>query len=69
MHLSKDLREFVESLNARDVEYLVVGAHAVSWHGHPRFTADIDFICPRNQKRTLTQSYRRWMVLVSVRLG
>jgi len=41
--LQKDLREFVELLNSHGVEYLVVGAHAVSFHGHPRFTGDIDF--------------------------
>ena len=43
MHLSKDLREFVELLNSNGVEYLVVGGFAVAWHGYPRFTADIDF--------------------------
>jgi predicted nucleotidyltransferase len=42
MHLSKDLREFIESLNSNGVEYLVVGAFAVAWHGWPRFTSDID---------------------------
>ncbi len=43
MPLSKDLREFVECLNSNGVEYLVVGALAVSWHGYPRYSADIDF--------------------------
>ena len=43
MPLSKDLREFVECFNSNDVEYLVVGALAVSWHGYPRYSADIDF--------------------------
>ncbi len=43
MHLNKDLREFVELLNSHGVEYLIVGAFAVAWHGYPRFTADIDF--------------------------
>jgi hypothetical protein len=43
MPLSKDLREFVECLNSNRVEYLVVGALAVSWHGFPRYSADIDF--------------------------
>ena len=42
MHLSKDLREFVELLNSEKVEYLVVGAFALAWHGYARFTADID---------------------------
>jgi len=44
MHLSKDLREFVALLNSKQIDYLVVGAFAVGWHGHMRFTADIDFL-------------------------
>jgi hypothetical protein len=44
MPLSKDLREFVECLNSNGVEYLVVGALAVSWHGYPRYSADVDFL-------------------------
>lgn len=43
MPLSPDLREFVECLNSRKVEYLIVGALAVSWYGFPRYSADIDF--------------------------
>ncbi len=43
MKLPKDLREFIEFLNSRKVEYLVVGGHAVAYHGYPRFTGDIDF--------------------------
>jgi len=41
--LQADLREFIELLNSRNVEYIVVGGHAVAFHGHPRFTGDIDF--------------------------
>ena len=44
MPLNKDLREFVECLNSNRVEYLVVGALAVSWHGYPRYSADVDFL-------------------------
>jgi hypothetical protein len=44
MPLSRDLREFIECLNSNKVEYLVVGALAVSWHGFPRYSADIDFL-------------------------
>ena len=44
MKLHKDLREFVELLNSLKVEYVVVGGHAVAFHGHPRFTGDIDFL-------------------------
>jgi hypothetical protein len=42
--LQKDLREFIASLNSRRVEYLIVGAHALAFHGHPRLTVDIDVL-------------------------
>ncbi len=41
--LNKDFKEFVELLNARGVEYMVVGGYALAAHGHPRATGDIDF--------------------------
>jgi hypothetical protein len=31
-----------ESLNSHGVDYLVVGAHALAFHGRPRYTGDID---------------------------
>jgi hypothetical protein len=44
MPLNKDLREFLELLNSNGVEYLVVGAFAVAFHGYPRYTADLDLL-------------------------
>ena len=41
--LNSDFKEFAELLNARGVEYLVVGGYALAAHGHPRYTGDIDF--------------------------
>ncbi len=43
MELNQDFREFIQLLNDHDVKYLVVGGYAVSFHGYPRFTGDIDF--------------------------
>lgn len=40
--LAKDFKEFVAFLNARGVEYLVVGGYAMAFHGRPRFTGDLD---------------------------
>lgn len=40
--LSKDFKEFIESLNAHNVRYLVVGGYAVAFHGYPRYTNDFD---------------------------
>lgn len=54
MPLSRDLKEFVGCLNSNRVEYLVVGALAVSWHGFPRYSGDIDFLIrptPDNAQR------------------
>jgi hypothetical protein len=40
--LNPDFREFVQSLNASQAHYLVVGGYAVAFHGHPRYTKDMD---------------------------
>lgn len=48
MKLNRDLREFVGLLNSHKVEFLVVGPHALAYHGLPRYTKDIDlFVAPR----------------------
>ena len=44
MKLSADLREFIELLNSKRVEFIIVGAHALAWHGLPRYTKDIDLL-------------------------
>lgn len=40
---NQDFKEFIALLNAHEVKYLVVGGYAVVFHGHPRYTGDIDF--------------------------
>jgi hypothetical protein len=35
MGLSKNWREFLELLNSRGVEYVIVGAHSLALHGRP----------------------------------
>ena len=39
---NKDFREFIGLLNSRRVRFLIVGGHAVTFHGNPRFTGDLD---------------------------
>jgi Nucleotidyl transferase of unknown function (DUF2204) len=41
--LNRDLKEFAEWLDARGVDYLVVGGYALAAHGHPHYTGDFDF--------------------------
>jgi hypothetical protein len=31
-------------LNSRDVEYVIVGAHSLAFHGRPRYTGDLDIL-------------------------
>jgi len=53
MPLSSDLRELLALLNSNGVEFLVVGAFAVSYHGYPRYTADLDiFVRPTAENAT-----------------
>jgi hypothetical protein len=42
MDLTPDFKEFIQLLNAHNVQYLVVGGYAVALHGYPRNTKDID---------------------------
>jgi hypothetical protein len=52
----RDFEEFLDALNAHRVRYLVVGGHAVAFHGRPRATKDLDVYIDRtevNARRTL----------------
>ncbi len=42
MKISPDFREFIACANAREVRFLIVGGYAVAYHGHPRYTKDLD---------------------------
>jgi hypothetical protein len=44
MPLNKDWNEFLALLNSNGVEFLVVGAFAVAFHGFPRYTGDLDIL-------------------------
>jgi len=56
MELAPDFDEFFGSLTAHGVEFVIVGAYALAFHGAPRFTGDIDvFLKPtlENAQRLL----------------
>ena len=44
MSLSAGLKEFIELLNSRGVEYVIVGAHSLAFHGRPRYTGDLEIL-------------------------
>jgi hypothetical protein len=47
MDLAPDFDEFIGYLTAHGVEFVIVGAYALAFHGAPRFTGDLDIlVCP-----------------------
>lgn len=54
--MSQDFRDLLAEFNAHNVDFLVVGAHALAAHGHVRATEDLDIWVrpdPENAKRVL----------------
>ena len=49
----KDFKEFLQLLNSKKVEYLVIGGYAVGYHGYPRATGDMDVWIALNEKNAL----------------
>src|SRR6266700_2698215 len=52
--LTADFRDFLKSLNDHGVEYLLIGGHAVAYHGYVRPTLDMDVwiaVTPENAQR------------------
>ena len=50
---SQDFKEFIESLNANHVRYLIIGGYAVAIHSHPRYTKDLDIWVECNNENAL----------------
>jgi hypothetical protein len=42
--IGKDIRELVAIIVAHGVDFVLVGGHAVGFHGHLRATMDVDFL-------------------------
>jgi len=54
--MNQDFKDLLAEFNARQVEYLIVGAHALAAHGHVRATQDLDIWVrpdPENAKRVM----------------
>jgi hypothetical protein len=50
MIFEQDFIDFIRLLNEHRVEYLVVGAHALAYHGRPRHTGDLDIWIKPNEE-------------------
>jgi len=56
MEVQPDFKELLALFNAHRVEYVIVGAYALAFHGAPRFTGDLDLFVkpnPDNARRIL----------------
>ena len=57
MSMLNDQRDLLSAFNAEDVEYMVVGGHAVNAYGIPRFTGDLDVFI-RNSSENSERVFR-----------
>jgi hypothetical protein len=44
MEAQSDYKELLALFNAHDVNYIIVGAYALAFHGAPRYTGDLDIL-------------------------
>lgn len=59
--MNQDFVEMLDALSVAGAEYLIVGAHALAAHGHPRATGDLDiWIRP-----TAENGEKVWQALVA----
>ena len=56
MEVQSDFKDLLALFNAHKVDYIIIGAYALAFHGAPRYTGDLDLlVCPdrENAKRIL----------------
>ncbi len=57
MEPQSDFKELLGLFNKHKVEYIIVGAYALAFHGAPRFTGDIDIFVqpsPENSQKIVS---------------
>lgn len=50
--MNQDWIELLESLNANQVKFVIVGAFALAHHGFPRYTGDLDIFVEGTQENS-----------------
>jgi hypothetical protein len=48
MEVQQDFRDLLELFNKYEVDYIIVGAYALGFHGAPRYTGDLDVLVKRD---------------------
>lgn len=44
MEVQQDFRDLLALFNKHEVDYMIVGAYALAFHGAPRYTGDLDIL-------------------------
>ena len=67
MNIHHDFEEFLQLLNAEEVEYLVVGGYAIAFFGYPRATNDMDIFFNDSEENItrLAQALERFGLKIS----
>jgi hypothetical protein len=62
MEVQQDFRDLLELFNKYKVDYIIVGAYALGFHGAPRYTGDLDvFVRPDPiNARSIMQALREF---------
>ena len=50
MEIQQDFKELLALFNAHKIDYIIVGAHALAYHGSPRYTGDLDILVRPDSK-------------------
>ena len=50
MEVQQDFKELLALFNAHNVDYMIVGAYALAFHGAPRYTGDLDILIHADEK-------------------
>ena len=58
INLEKDIIDFIKLCNDHEVKYLVIGGYAVSVHGYPRSTKDIDVCIEMSETNEKQEDHR-----------
>lgn len=53
LNLPPDFKELLKLLIDRKVDFLIVGGYAVTFHGYPRFTGDLDLWVGRSEENAI----------------
>lgn len=48
MEVQQDFKDLLGLFNGHGVDYLIVDAHALAYHGAPRYTGDLDILVRRD---------------------